>query len=365
MLQGNCDLAVQEPTDPSEKLSSPQAHATMSDVARKAGVSMKSVSRVINHELHVSKALRLKVETAIAALNYVPDTAARSLAGARSFTVGVLFDNPSPNYTMKVVSGAYAACIERQYHLRFDTIDTRMEPSQLDAAVEAMLRNSRCDGFVLTPPVCDNPRVLLAFERLGIRYSRLAPMYEPRRSMSVSIDDYGAGAAVADLLHDLGHRRFGLVNGPIEHGAAIMRRAGFIDRLRERNHVSDTAIVEAMGGFAFDKGMAAGNALLDRPDRPTAIFATNDDSAAGVIVAATALGLAIPHDVSICGFDDSWVAKTVWPYLTTVLQPIEDMASAAVRMIIDRKDNEPGARHLQLDYTVIRRGTTGQPATPG
>jgi LacI family transcriptional regulator len=328
-----------------------RGHATMTDVARVAGVSLKSVSRVINNEPHVTNRLREKVEAAITSLDYVPDMAARSLAGARSFTIGVLFDNPSPNYTMKVQAGAYRACLEQQYHLRIDNIDSSAGGECLDAQLSLILRHSRTDGFVITPPLSDNPRVLDVLEARGIRYSRLAPLLDPARSMAVTIDDAAAAARVADLFYDGGHRRIAIVNGPESHGAARTRREGFVNRLRERD--PDLVVDEAMGGFSFEGGIAAGRALLSKADRPTAIFCGNDDSAAGAMVACTERGLSVPTDISICGFDDSWVAKTVWPYLTTVHQPIEDMAYYAAGMLLGRGNDEPLVR--QLGFELVKR----------
>ncbi|MCX7285155.1 MAG: LacI family DNA-binding transcriptional regulator, partial [Novosphingobium sp.] len=136
------------------------AYSTMEDVARLAGVSLKSVSRVINGEPHVSARLRSKVEAAIAELNYVPDTAARSLAGSRTFIIGLLFDNPSPNYTMNIQKGVYDACRANQYHLRIDNVDSTAPRDKYEAQLSALVRNSRCDGFVLTPPLSDDMLLL-------------------------------------------------------------------------------------------------------------------------------------------------------------------------------------------------------------
>jgi LacI family transcriptional regulator len=336
-----------------------RGHITMADVAQAAGVSMKSVSRVINNEPHVTAKLRAKVEAAIAALDYVPDMAARSLAGARNFTIGVLLDNPSPNYTMKVISGAYRACIEQQYHLRIDQIDSTHGKEHLDTALDRIFRNSRSDGFILTPPLSDNQQVLDVLKARGARYSRLAPLLDPDHSMSVLIDDDAAAARLADLLYDMGHRRFGLANGPASHGAAIARRRGFIERLAQRDR--DAVVIEALGGFVFEDGITAGLEILSQEARPTAIFAANDDSAAGVMAACTQLGLAVPHDVSVCGFDDSWVAKAVWPYLTTIFQPIEDMAYHAARMLFDRDDSPHPPK--MLGFELILRASVGPAPT--
>lgn len=330
----------------------------MEDVARRAGVSLKSVSRVINAEPHVSAKLRARVEAAIAELNYVPDTAARSLAGARSFIIGLLFDNPSPNYTMKVQAGVYRACVEHRYHMRIDTIDSNVGGPALDAQLDAIMRNSRADGFVVTPPLTDNPAVLDHLDRTGVHYCRIAPFVDPERTPGVVIDDAAAGALVADTLWKLGHRRFGIVNGPPEHRAAGSRRDGFLRTLAALD--TSCFVTEAAGDFTFEGGIKAGGVLLKSPQRPTAIFATNDDAAAGVMVACSQAGLIVPSDVSVFGFDDSWIAKSVWPYLTTIHQPIEEMAYAAARMLLDRKGQDVPQLKL-LDFSLIERDSIAPP----
>ena len=333
------------------------ARATMDDVAREAGVSLKSVSRVINDEPHVSARLRAQVEMAIARLGYVPDTAARSLAGARSFTIGLLFDNPSPNYTMKIIAGAYRACREHRYHLQIETLDA-LAGGKSAEHVERILRNSRTDGLVLTPPLSDDPDVMALLEARGIRYVRVAPFTAAERAPAVLIDDRAAASEIADLLWRKGHRRFGFVGGPQDHGAALLRREGFCSRLRELD--ASAQIAEAFGGFTFEGGMTAGATLLAADMPPTAIFAANDDSAAGVMVACSRAGLIVPDDVSVAGFDDSWVAQAVWPYLTTIHQPIEAMGYAAVELLLDRRaagGAEPLA--VKLGYNLIVRDSVG------
>ena len=326
--------------------------ATMSDVAQLAGVSLKSVSRVVNNEQHISAKLRSRVEAAIARLDYVPDTAARSLAGARSITVGVFFDNSSPNYTMKVVAGIYAACTEHKYHLRIDNIDGGADPAALERQLDQILRHARVDGLVLTPPITDNPQVLDYLETRGIAYTRISPTLTPERSAHTWIDNTAAGARIAEYLWARGHRRFGLASGHVNHGDGAQRCQGFADRLRQFD--PSVVIIEAYGSFLFENGIKAGHELLGAKRHPTAIFAANDDSAAGVMVAARELGLEIPRDVSIVGFDDSWVAKSVWPYLTTIHQPIEAMAQAATNLLLDRE--KLAAKFVQqLDFTLIER----------
>jgi LacI family transcriptional regulator len=330
-------------------------HATMEDVARLAGVSLKSVSRVVNREPHVSSKLLAKVEAAIAELNYVPDMAARSLAGARAFTIGVLFDNPSPNYVMKVQQGIYAACRDNQYHLRVDNIDSTAPNEHFVAQIAAILRNGRCDGFVITPPLTDNLYLLDLLENAGVRYVRIAPEVVPERSPGVCIDDAAGAASVARHLWELGHRRYAILRGPADHGAALSRRRGFIAEL-ERLGLTEP-VIEADGKFAFESGIHAGREVLSLSRRPTAIFATNDDSAAGLMSACSQMGLDVPRDVSVCGFDDSWVAKSVWPCLTTVHQPIEKMGYAAAMLLLQREG--PKNNLQKLDFHLVVRATTG------
>lgn len=331
-------------------------NATMQDVAAHAGVSLKSVSRVINREPHVSEKLRAKVEAAVAALDYVPDMAARTLAGSRSFIIGVLFDNPSPNYTMKVQKGCYRACVEHQYHLRIDNIDTYGGASQVEQQLAAILRNGRCDGFVLTPPITDNAQALDFLEAHDVPYARIAPDIMQDRAAGVMIDDHAAAAMVADHLWAKGHRRFGILTGPAEHGAAHLRREGFVARIAE---LGGELCGEVSGGFSFEGGIAAGEELLRLDLRPTAIFACNDDSAAGAIVATSRAGLVVPQDISIVGFDDSWVAKSVWPYLTTVYQPIEEMAHDAATMLIEGTARDKPLR--TLDFHLVERDSVAPP----
>jgi LacI family transcriptional regulator len=335
-----------------------QIRPKMSDVAAAAGVSLKSVSRVINNESHISPKLRAKVERAISELAYVPDPAARSLAGARSFTIGVLFDNPSPNYTMKVQSGAYQGCRDAGYHLRIDNLDHNAADADFERQLREILRGSRVDGFVLTPPHSDDPRLLARLEEQAIPYVRIAPVIDPGRSPAVDFDDRAAAAMLADHLLALGHRRFGLVSGPSQHRRAQFRKDGFVSRLAEI--CPQATVVIEDGSFSFASGMEAGHRLLATSQPPTAIFAANDDMAAGVMSAAMQAGLRLPDDLSVCGFDDSWISMAVHPPLTTIRQPIEEMARTGVDLLLQAKPGEMVTQELPFDF--VERESTGSPA---
>jgi LacI family transcriptional regulator len=330
---------------------------TMADVAKIAGVSGKTVSRVINREPNVTEKVITRVHAAIKQLGYVPDVAARSLAGSRAFTIGILFDNPSPNYTMKIQAGTYAACRANGYHLLIENLESKC--GSVAGQMEAILSNARVDGFILTPPITENAMVMDMLEKQNIPYVRIAPVSFPERSSALSIDDAAAATEIARHFWDLGHRRFGLVNGPAEHGAAGTRREGFLAALTALGNVHPVA--ESYGGFAFDGGIPAGRELLSLPEPPTAIFAMNDDSAAGVMSAAAQMGLRVPGDVAVAGFDDSWVAQSVWPHLTTVYQPIAEMAQAAAEMLIALNGSDNADASIELPYRIVLRDSTMGP----
>lgn len=326
-------------------------NVTIIHVAEAAGVSMKSVSRVINGEPHVSAKVREKVERAMAELHFVPNMAARSLAGARSFAIAVLFDNPSPAYVMKVLEGAHTACRRSDHQLVLENIDTR---GDVDAAMRSMLKR-RLDGMIVTPPASDCVTVLDYLEERDIAYVRMGPLSFPDRSLAVGVDDRQAAADLAEYLWSLGHRHFGLVNGPAYIGVSAVRRAGCIEKLESLGAVS---IQEQNGAFTFQSGMEAGLSLLRADNRPTAIIAANDDMAAGIYAAAGVLGLRIPQDLSVTGFDDGWIAQSVWPALTTVYQPIAEMADRAAEMLISRgrKDADEGL----FPYRLVKRNSVAR-----
>lgn len=320
---------------------------TIIDVAQAAGVSMKSVSRVINGEPHVTPKLRAKVERAMRELNYTPNMAARTLGGSRAFSIAILFDNPSPAYVIRALHGAYTECRRADYQLVLENLDSR------DDVVRYMqsILTRRLDGMILTPPTSDNEEILKCLEESGLPYLRVSPTSFPDRAPAVGMDDTSAAAEIAVYLWEQGHRSFGIVNGPERFGASIQRRKGFWDKLTA---LGATGIRETEGAFTFGSGLAAGLRLLDQGDRPTAILAANDDMAAGVLAAAGQIGLRVPDDLSVTGFDDSWIAQSVWPPLTTVYQPIAEMAAAATRRLL-RRDAASDASHMILPHQLVIR----------
>lgn len=326
---------------------------TIVEVAEAAGVSLKTVSRVINREPHVRPQLAEKVQSVIDRLGFVPNSAARSLAGSRSFVLAAIFDNPSPFYLATLQAGAMEACRAAGYHLVIEEVSLH----RADAMEEfgRTLRTARFDGAILSPPLTDSEAVLEQLESRRIPYVRLSPKTAGARSPAFYSDEEEGARQVARHLWGLGHRHIGFVSGPPDHLASACRRDGFTSMLRELGE--DFELVEVAGDFSFKSGMSAGIHLVGG-NKVSAIFASNDDMAAGVIAAAVRLGRRVPDEVSIVGFDDSPIAELVWPPMTTVRQPIAAMAAAAAQLLIDRPNRVESAAQMFSVEFIERQSTT-------
>lgn len=307
--------------------------ATIADVARRAGVSIKTVSRVTNNEPNVRDETRAKVMRAVAELGYQPNLSARSLASRRTFLVGLLYDNPSASYLVGVQNGALKASRAAGYDLIIHPCDYTEEG--LEREIDAILRQAKVDGFVLTPPLSDRESLVAMLERRGTAFSLVAPATQDYSERAIYTNDAEICAELTRYLHSLGHERIGFVVGHPDHGAVLKRYDGYRRGLADSGLELDETIV-AQGYNSFESGLACARELLARDPTPTAIFASNDDMAAGVLRAAQEAGLHIPEDLSIAGFDDIPLARQLWPALTTVRQPIAAMAEAATMLVLEQ-----------------------------
>jgi LacI family transcriptional regulator len=332
--------------------------ATIYDVARAAEVSIKTVSRVLNGEPNVRPETRQRVSECAAALHYRPSLSARSLAGARSYLLGLLFDNPSPAYVTDVQTGLTTRCRESGYHLVVEPV--RCDSPDVARAVETLTGALRLDGVVLTPPVCDSAAVLDVLDRIAMPYARIAPWSDVDRGGRVEMDDRRAAYEMTGHLLQLGHRDIGFIRGHPGHGASRRRFEGYAQALADQG-VAVRPDRVLRGNFSSQSGVDCGQALLDRPDRPTAIFASNDDMGLGVMMVAARLGLSVPEHLSVAGFDDSTAAKIVWPPLTTVRQPVVDMAYAAADLMLSREAGPGQPQARMLDFELVVRTSTGRP----
>ena len=337
-----------------------QKPANIYDVAKQANVSIKTVSRVVNGMSNISEATRQRVLEAVAALSYRPNVFARGLASEQSFLLGLLCDIPAAGsgYIAALQTGMLGRCRKEGYHLIVESLDG--ESPDLGAQVTGLVTKSNLHGVILTSPLCDVPAVLEALKQTGTPFVRIAPERVIPGSYDVHIDDYKAAYDMTAYLIGLGHKRIGFIKGPADHGDARARFDGYCAALEHAGiRVHEELCVQGL--FTYQSGLAAGEMLLAMAKRPTAIFACNDDMAAAVLATSQRFNLKIPEQISVAGFDNSIVAQVVWPRLTTCRQPIEEMAKAAVAILI-RKAPEEAVYDRRLDHELVVRESTAAPS---
>jgi LacI family transcriptional regulator len=331
---------------------------TIEDVAALARVSIKTVSRVINDEPNVSAATRDKVEKAIGRLKFRPSRAAKSLASRKAFTISLLYDNPCAHYVANVQTGVLSACEKYGYDL---IIHPRSSPGyELAREVISLYHQARFDGVLLTPPLCDNATIVAALADEGIPTTLIAPGTAAPIFPSVVTNDEGSSFEMTNYLLSLGHRRIAFISGHPAHLAVQQRTAGFLRAMTDAGIAIEPELI-ATGFNSFTCGIEAGKKLLSLPEKPTAIFAANDEMAAGVLTIAHENQLIVPRDLSLVGFDDIPLATQLWPALTTVGQPIKEMASRATEMlleIVSGKGVYDASRVEKITSKLIHRQST-------
>ncbi|MGB3723778.1 MAG: LacI family DNA-binding transcriptional regulator, partial [Pacificimonas sp.] len=329
-----------------------------------ADVSFKTVSRVLNGEAYEREAPRDRVLTAARSLNYQFNHAARSLRSGAAQIVALVVDNPSRAYMESVHLGALQQCQKAGLHVVMEGGHVgERDGTDIDLdALEASIVETAPMGAVITPPLCDNPDVIAMLERRNIRYVLIAPGQPARAPASVNMDDRAAAREMTAHLIGLGHRRIGFIKGHPDHSATDIRYSGYLAALAEADITPDDDLV-TQGMFDWQSGLACADRLLALAERPTAIFASNDDMAAAVIAAAYRRDLHVPRDLSVTGFDDTPVAGVISPQLTTIYQPIVEMVSEAVRILTDPVAGAGGeATRITLPYRLVRRSSTGRVA---
>lgn len=336
------------------------AKPTINDVARIAGVSKKTVSRVINRSPLLNDETRERVEQVIRELGYVPNPQARALALRRNFLVGLIHDNPNAQMVLNVQQGILEALHGTEFAMVIRPVDRNS--SMMLEDVRHFLEQQRLYGVVLLPPISENDQLARLCEELDVRYVRMgsAELDDPDH-MVTSNDREAVREAVAYLIEQ-GHRLIGLIEGPDGFRSAKERRLGFEDALAAAGIKLPRSLI-ASGNYTFETGIAAASRLLDLSPRPTAIFASNDEMAAGVVHAARERGIAVPGDLSVVGFDDTPIAGHIWPPLTTVRWPIVSMArAAAFKLVGDLINADAAAPEPSLFISsLVRRGSVAPP----
>jgi len=334
--------------------------ATINSVAKYAGVSKKTVSRVLNEEPNVSSATREKVQQAFKDLDYRPNPIARGLAHNRSFIIGCIYDNPSKSYITRVQTGALSACHEKNYNLLIHPCELRGQ-ALLDN-IDALIRRTRLDGIVLTPPFCDKTEVLEFLKSKNIPYARVAPGTLDDDSISVRSNDEQAAFEITELLISLGHKDIAFIKGHPDHSSTTLRFSGYLNALKKNNIEFKPELVDE-GNFSYHSGEDSARKILSLDPKPSAVFASNDYMAAAVLKVASQLSLKVPEEMSIAGFDNAPIARHIWPGLTTIAQPVEQMTYTALSKLIEQfneQDEKTPLHQETLEAQLIIRESTGK-----
>jgi LacI family transcriptional regulator len=337
--------------------------ATINDIARLADVSKKTVSRVINQSPFVKDATRARIDAVIQKFGYAPDPQARGLAFRRSFLIGLIYDNPNAQYIVNIQDGVLDALRGSGFELVVHPCDRLSE--DFLPGIRRFIERQKLHGVVLLPPISEDQMLAQALQAIDCQYVRIASVRLDNTSRAILCNDREATAEVANYLEALGHRRIGLITGPPEYRSTHERQLGFTTALEKRG-VSIPPELIAEGSYSFDSGVACAEALLARRPRPTAIFACNDEMAAGVYKAAYRLKIAIPEELSVVGFDDSPLASRLSPALSTIRMPIRDMGRLAAAKLIPAKvpDEVDMAALTRVRLHLIVRDSSQPPAEP-
>lgn len=343
------------------------AKATIHEVAELAGVSIKTVSRVVNREKNVSESTRSKVESAVSELNYRPNQSARNLASTRSRLIGLLYEDPdtyeipSAGFVVRMQQGSLKACRSAHYELLIHPCDFRKD--DVVEEIQSLILEARPAGVVLAAPLSNMEAVVSAIDKSGTPFARLSPGDNAGTSLVIATNDRDSCAEMTRYLASLGHERIAFIKGDPSHKAVANRFLGYQDGLRDSGLEFSDRLV-ACGNNLFESGELAASILLEQDDPPTAIFAANDDMAAGVIRYVDRFGISVPDQLSVAGFDDVALAQQVFPRLTTIRQPLAAMAELAADALINSGGSTVNSNEIQVvDAKMIIRESTGPAPT--
>ena len=344
------------------KVGKNQTAATIYDVAKSAGVSKTTVSRVVNDEAGVRAETIAKVRKAIKALRYQPNKAARSLASQTEARIGLLYNNPSVAYFSELLIGALEGSGRHGAQLVVDKCEVG-NPAAARDAVRNLVKGG-ISGMILTAPLSQSAELIRELTNEGIALVGVATGRFRSDISCVGIDDYKAAYEMTEYLITLGHRRIGFVKGHPGHTSSRQRYLGFSAAMRNaEGKVEAPKVVQ--GYNSYRSGLEAGDKLLAHGCNVTAVFAGNDDMASAVMSVAHRCGLNVPHDLSVVGFDDT-IAGSIWPELTTIRQPISDIGSSAIDVIVQnihlsRSGGKPKRQNVLIAHKLIVRNSSAPP----
>lgn len=338
---------------------------TIKHVAAEAGVSLQTVSRVINNGPNVRPEVRERVNAAVEKLGYVPSLAAQRMGGSRSYLLLALNDRDrtiegwrlgeGTDWVDQMLMGGMLECAEHGYRMIFELVDTHS--SNVEREVRAAISALHPDGVILTPPHSDNALIIDLLTQLGLPFARIGSVVDGP-GFAITMDDRAAGKAATEHLLDLGHTRIGFITGSDEWTISGARLEGYKQAMAERGLALDEALI-GQGDFSFESGVAAMEAFCDLEAPPTAVVGSNDQMSLAALRVATARGLKAPEQLAIVSFDDTPIVKFSNPPLTAIVQPVAAMTAEAARLLIRAKagdDDLPQGVVIPFDL-VVRRST--------
>lgn len=329
---------------------------TIEDVARRAGVSKKTVSRVINGEEYVAGATARKVRDVIADMGYVPNVSARRLASKRSHVLALVYQaEEPPGWLTHVIQGIVQAASARGFEVVIHPCEHNEESAR--ASLQALVMRGGTDGLILLPPFGGRSEFNLALHEHGLPMASIEPSDPDLPWPAATITNREGAREMTAYLVGLGHRRVGFIVGAADYRGSWERLDGYRSALASAGLAEEAGLI-VQGNYTFESGLEQGRALLALTERPTAIFASNDEMAAGVIQAAYELGLRVPDELSVVGFDDSTLACRLSPPLTTIRQPTVALASRVTEALIRRingEDEDEG--RIEMATSLVVRGS--------
>lgn len=331
---------------------------TITDVAERAGVSIKTVSRVMNNYEHISTKMRDKVQRAMVELSYEPGASSGRMHMLDQRSIGILYSDPGGGYPARLNRALLQACRAARRYLAVEIFDETNPDWR--SQVEGFLHRTKVRNVILVPPICDSSDVHALLKEKEVGFALISPSRPVSGASSIVMDDRLAAMEVTQHLIDLGHTRIGHIGGDTGHVVTLLRRQGFEEALVKAGLGAPDPSLLASGRFNFKDALIGADKMLTAKNRPTAIFAANDEMAAAVIMAANRLGISVPGELSVAGFDDTRIAQTIWPELTTIAQPFEAIAKEAVRLSNELRPDEGSISAARvLPHRLIVRGSTG------
>ena len=334
---------------------------TISDIADMAGVSKKTVSRVINNSPSVNEKTRTNIKKIIKDIGFVPNPQAQALAFRRSFLIALIFDNPSPQYIANIQRGILDALKDTRYQLVLHPCD-RSEPYYHDKILSFVQQHNPF-GLIFVPSVSEDLELSGKLKEKNCHFVRVASVDLKDPAVQIKTADAEGGKLAARHLAQLGHTRIAHIHGPELFMSTHERRAGFKTGLAEFGLKLDPSLT-LEGAYTFDSGVECAIRILRDKNRPTAIFAGNDEMAVGIYFAARKAGLRIPEQLSVIGFDDTPMVARIWPAMTSVRSPIRDVGFDAANLLIesDKRDRTKDPKHPKtVELNLIIRESTSPP----